>query len=320
MTAEQGGQLHRVVGVPGAVLMGLGSIVGTGVFVSIGVAVGVAGPAVIIAIALAALIATFNGLSSAQLAASHPVSGGSYEYGYRYLNPRLGFIAGWTFLCAKSASAATAALGFAGYVLHAFGTGPSRWNVGVAAGVVAVVTLVAASGMRQSSRTNAAIVFSGVVGLDEVEEVPGLTQPTTGPRAVFEVDVVHAERASVCEPDADVERVADELRGHCIAGEPQRRLGQVQRDEHAAAQPEALPEQPPARLIAIERLGHGLRILRRDGRHDAHPEDAVRLERLQVGLEASAAAGVAAGDGQGDGDRGIRGSGDRGIGHQRAVW
>jgi APA family basic amino acid/polyamine antiporter len=119
--ATEQGRLARVVGVPGAVLMGLGSILGTGIFVSIGIAAGVAGPSVILAVAVAAVVATFNGLSSAQLAASHPVSGGTYEYGYRYLNPTLGFTAGWMFLSAKSASAATAALGFAGYVLIAFG-------------------------------------------------------------------------------------------------------------------------------------------------------------------------------------------------------
>ena len=64
-----------------------------------------------IAVAIGALVATFNGLSSAQLAANHPVSGGTYEYGYQFLTPRFGFTAGWMFLLAKSASAATAALG-----------------------------------------------------------------------------------------------------------------------------------------------------------------------------------------------------------------
>src|SRR5690554_8005061 len=103
--------------------MGLGSILGTGIFVSIGIAAGIAGPSIVVAVLLAAVVATFNGLSSAQLAASHPVSGGTYEYGYRYLNPTLGFTAGWMFLCAKSASAATAALGLAGYLLA--GTGLS---------------------------------------------------------------------------------------------------------------------------------------------------------------------------------------------------
>ncbi|MCA9165317.1 MAG: amino acid permease, partial [Planctomycetales bacterium] len=92
------GTLRREVGVFGAVMMGLGSIVGTGVFVSIGIASGVAGPAVVLAIAVAAIVATCNGLSSAQLAANCPVSGGTYEYGYRWLSPRLGFTAGWIFL------------------------------------------------------------------------------------------------------------------------------------------------------------------------------------------------------------------------------
>lgn len=102
-------------------MMGLGSMVGTGVFVSIGIATGIAGTAVLLAIALAAVVATCNALSSAQLAASHAVSGGTYEYGYRYLNPTLGFTAGWMFLCAKTASAATAALGFGGYLLRLLG-------------------------------------------------------------------------------------------------------------------------------------------------------------------------------------------------------
>ena len=74
-------------------------------FVSLGVAAGIAGPAVVIAVGLAAVVAACNGLSAAQLAASHPVSGGTYEYGYRYLHPSLGFTAGFMFLCAKSASA-----------------------------------------------------------------------------------------------------------------------------------------------------------------------------------------------------------------------
>ena len=113
--------LARVVGTPGAILLGLGSIVGTGAFVSIGIAAGVAGPSVVVATALAALLAACNGLSSAQLAADHPVSGGSYEYGYKHVSPRVGFMAGWMFLSAKSASAATAALGLAGYALDVVG-------------------------------------------------------------------------------------------------------------------------------------------------------------------------------------------------------
>jgi APA family basic amino acid/polyamine antiporter len=158
-------RLQRVVAVPGAVLLGLGSILGTGIFVSIGIAAGVAGPAVILAVTLAAAVATFNGLSSAQLASSHPVSGGTYEYGYRYLNPTLGFAAGWMFLSAKSASAATAALGFAGYVLNAFGGSGRVVRVALAVAAIVLLTAVVASGMRRSNRTNTVIVSLTLIAL-----------------------------------------------------------------------------------------------------------------------------------------------------------
>lgn len=155
MTEVQG-RLRRELGVFGATMMGLGAMVGTGVFVSIGIAAGAAGPAVLLAIALAALVATCNALSSAQLAASMPVSGGTYEYGNRYLNHWLGFTAGWMFLCAKTASAATAALGFAGYLLRLLNApGPT---VAVAVATALAMTLIVVSGIRLSSRANVAIV------------------------------------------------------------------------------------------------------------------------------------------------------------------
>lgn len=157
MNAAPHRALKRDLGVFDATMLGLGSMVGTGVFVSIAVAAGIAGPSVILATALAALVATCNAFSSAQLAASHPVSGGTYEYGYRYLDPWLGFTAGWMFLCAKSASAATAALGCAGYLLALAGVGPGplTW---VALALVAAVTLLVLSGLRRSNLANIVIV------------------------------------------------------------------------------------------------------------------------------------------------------------------
>jgi APA family basic amino acid/polyamine antiporter len=150
--------LRREVGLGGAVMMGLGSIVGTGVFVSIGIAAGIAGPALLVGIVLAALVAGANGMSSAQLAANHPVSGGTYEYGYRFLSPVLGFTAGWMFLVAKSASAATAALGFSGYLLEAVGLAPGGLLVPLALGAILALTLVVLTGIRRSSITNIVIV------------------------------------------------------------------------------------------------------------------------------------------------------------------
>lgn len=145
-------------------MMGLGSMIGTGVFVSIGIAAGVTGPAVILAIVLAALVATCNALSSAQLAARHPVSGGTYEYGYRYLDPRFGFTAGWMFVCAKSASAATAALGFAGYALPLVDGEPQAMPY-VGVGVAVLFTLLVLGGIKRSSWVNIAIVSVTLMAL-----------------------------------------------------------------------------------------------------------------------------------------------------------
>ncbi|WP_417849266.1 APC family permease [Thalassoglobus sp.] len=151
-------KLKRQIGIFNATLLGLGSILGTGVFVSIGISAGVAGPAVVLAIPLAALVALFNGMSSAQLAANHPVSGGTYEYGYKWLTPALGFTAGWMFLVAKSASAATAALGFASYSKSLFPGLSSVSTVLLAFGTVAALTGLVLLGIRRTSFVNTLIV------------------------------------------------------------------------------------------------------------------------------------------------------------------
>src|SRR5690606_32715576 len=116
--------------------------------VGIGIGVGIAGPAVILAILLAALLAMCNALNSAQLAANHPVAGGTYEYGHKWLNSYFGFTAGWMFILAKSASASTAALGFAGYFLFSFGIGREGVFVPAAIGLVLVLTVVVMLGLR----------------------------------------------------------------------------------------------------------------------------------------------------------------------------
>lgn len=172
---DAGGPLRRELGLVGATMMGLGSIVGTGIFVSVGVAAGAAGPAVILAVVLAAGVATCNAFSSAQLAAVHPVSGGTYEYGYEFLHPAAGFTAGWMFLCAKSASAATAALGFSGYLLHLLGINAGPWLPVVAIGGVVVLTAVVLSGMRRSNVANIAIVSVTLLALVALVAV-GATQ------------------------------------------------------------------------------------------------------------------------------------------------
>ena len=139
-------------------MLGLGSIIGTGVFISLGIGASIAGPMILPAIGLAGLVALCNGLSSAQLAANHPVSGGTYEYGHRWLNPSLGFVAGWMFLCAKSASAATAALGFALYL------NPEN-SLPIALAIVWVITAFTLLGIQRTNTINTLIVGAVLLSL-----------------------------------------------------------------------------------------------------------------------------------------------------------
>ncbi|MGF1670428.1 MAG: APC family permease [Balneolaceae bacterium] len=159
-------ELKRAIKTPGAIMMGLGSIIGTGIFVSIAIATMVSGNGIVIAIVVAAILATFNGLSSAQLAAAHPVSGGTYEYGYRFLGSYFGFTAGWMFLVAKSASAATAVLGCIGYLFYAFDIGANTWGI-VGAGMLLliVMTFLVSGGISRSNLANIYIVVVTLLGL-----------------------------------------------------------------------------------------------------------------------------------------------------------
>jgi APA family basic amino acid/polyamine antiporter len=182
--------LARVLGLWGAVWLGLGSILGTGVFVSLGMAAGLVGPGIVPATLLAALVAVANGLSSAQLAAAYPVSGGTYEYAHRLVHPIAGFAAGWLFLTAKSASAATAALGCAGYLLHALGLDARPGNrIGLALALVLGLTALVAGGLKRSSRANMIIVsltltaLVAFVGVGLLSIDPALVSERLGPAA-----------------------------------------------------------------------------------------------------------------------------------------
>lgn len=165
----------------GTIVTGLGSILGTGAFVSIGLASDMWGDSVIWAIPLAALVAVFNGLSSAFLAGRFPVAGGTYEYAYRTINPWFGFTSGWLFLLAKTASAASAALGVALYL------GVDSPVVPVTA--ASLVTLLVVAGIRRTAAANAVLIsmtigaiawfaLSGITG--NGPDVSVIAEPPTG--------------------------------------------------------------------------------------------------------------------------------------------
>lgn len=152
---EQAPALRRSLGLVDAVGIGFGAIVGAGIFVVTGVAAGVAGPALLLALPLAGIAAAANALSSAELAASYPQAGGTYEYGYRVLHPWAGFAAGWMFLASKTAAAGTVGLGIAAYLARVAPAVPGR---AVALVAIALFTLVNLLGVKKSSATNLAIV------------------------------------------------------------------------------------------------------------------------------------------------------------------
>lgn len=157
-------RLLRNTHLGGALVIGLGSILGTGAYVSIGLSALIAGDLLLWAILIAAFTALCNGLSSAQLAAAHPVSGGTYEYGYHFLNPASGRLAGGLFILAKSASAATAALAVAQYLNSYLEL--SYWFVKFTAIILLLLmTVTVLSGVRRTNWLNLTIVVSSVFGL-----------------------------------------------------------------------------------------------------------------------------------------------------------
>ncbi|SDP41344.1 amino acid/polyamine/organocation transporter, APC superfamily [Arthrobacter sp. ok909] len=115
-------QLQRRLGVFDSTAIGLGSMLGAGVFVVFSPAAALAGPLLTLAVAVAGVIAYCNAVASAQLAAKYPASGGTYVYGRRQLGEWPGFIAGWGFVTGKTASCAAMALTFGHYVAPAYAT------------------------------------------------------------------------------------------------------------------------------------------------------------------------------------------------------
>lgn len=123
--------LVRRLGTGDAVVIGLGSMIGAGVFSAFGPAAAAAGAGLLVGLLIAAMIAYCNATASAQLAAAYPVSGGTYIYGRERLGPWWGFIAGWGFVVGKTASCAAMALTAAEYALP--GPGWAQRLVAVAA-------------------------------------------------------------------------------------------------------------------------------------------------------------------------------------------
>src|SRR3954467_6553462 len=171
-TAEEGHGLKKAVGPLQLTAMGVGAIIGTGIFVVIGKGAGIAGPAVILSFVLAAVACTFSALSYAELASSIPVAGSAYTYTYATLGEIVAWIIGWDLILEYGVSVAAIAVGWGGnlnaFLDAAFGVAlpdaiaKSPEDGGVfnlpAVFVVLAITLLLVRGVTESARVNLVMV------------------------------------------------------------------------------------------------------------------------------------------------------------------
>lgn len=136
-------RLGRSLGAGDAVVIGLGSMIGAGVFAAVGPAARAAGSGLLLGLAVAALVAYCNATSTAELAAVYPASGGGYVYGRQRLGPFWGYLAGWGFVVGKTASCAAMALTVGAYAVPA-------WPRPVAVITVVGLTAVNYHGVRKT--------------------------------------------------------------------------------------------------------------------------------------------------------------------------
>jgi APA family basic amino acid/polyamine antiporter len=152
-------ELARRLGLGDAVFIGLGSMIGAGVFAAYSPAARAAGTGLLVGLAVAAIVAYCNATSSAQLAAAYPRAGGTYLYGRELLGQWWGYLAGWGFMVGKTASCAAMALTFAAYAA------PDGWLRPVAAAVVVVLALVNCAGVTRTALLTKLLVSLVLVSL-----------------------------------------------------------------------------------------------------------------------------------------------------------
>ncbi len=151
--------LARRLGTADAVFIGLGSMIGAGVFAAFAPAAAAAGSGLLIGLGIAAVVAYCNATASAQLAAQYPTSGGTYVYGRERLGEWWGFLAGWGFVIGKTASCAAMALTFAAYAA------PNGWQRPVAVAAVVGLAAVNYRGVTRTARLTRLIVIVTLTAL-----------------------------------------------------------------------------------------------------------------------------------------------------------
>lgn len=178
-----------------AVTLGLGSMLGAGVFAALAPAAGLAGRWLLVALGIAALVATANALSTAQLAAQHPVAGGAYAYGRARLGPWWGFVAGWGFVVGKTASCAAMALTLGAYAW------PGHERV-VALVALALLVAIDVAGVTRTARATRALLVVTLLALGTLVVVVAVAA-ATGTLAVPDI-LGSASTAGAGTPDGAV--------------------------------------------------------------------------------------------------------------------
>lgn len=147
--------LARRLGLGDAVFLGLGSMIGAGVFAAFAPAARAAGAGLLLALVVAAVVAYCNAMSSARLAAIYPQSGGTYVYGKERLGEFWGYLAGWGFVTGKTASCAAMTLTVVAYAAPGLG---QPWRSLLAVAVVGLLTAVNYFGVHRSALATRVIV------------------------------------------------------------------------------------------------------------------------------------------------------------------
>lgn len=150
--------LQRRLGLVGSMAIGVAAMLGAGVFFVWTPAWNLAGGWMLVSLAIAAVVATLNGLVTTQLAIQSPVSGGIYSYGRIHRGDFVGFLAGWFFLTGKTASAAAIALIAAGYLA------PGYQRL-VAVAMIVVFGAIVIAGIRLTAGISVVIAGLVLVGL-----------------------------------------------------------------------------------------------------------------------------------------------------------
>lgn len=140
-----------------ATSISVGAVIGAGIYVVVGVAVGFAGSALAVSMFLAALVSVFTALSFCELVAWQPREGSIYEYAYQLISPLAGFLTGWMWIISNTFAGAAVALGFASYLHALFPVFPPSW---AAALICIFFTVLNFVGVRQSALLNNVLVVA----------------------------------------------------------------------------------------------------------------------------------------------------------------